>query len=350
MYVIHWLTYRKGCVNICLTEVQFKRKSLNFRIWKLKNVLSLFPKAQLKELAYSPRNYKRTIPIQYTWPSVDHDVVEPTEDDLTFSQLRAGESLLEIHLKVWKHSNIVAEFGVFLIQNHLEQVSHETFCFYAPPGGHLHPSRAPHHGQPPSRGGQGWGHCDLLYLQPLGLRDALHSSGLRWPTQLQLHVPLCTNSPGSGQAGRSGVKGQSWAPPGSWRGAVCDTWKRADVAHGCHGKERGARGWTREYHRWVMLDKETGFDATFPAHSLHFVLWHSYFLHNALIVSCLIICLSLRLWGWNCWRFGFLGAPVSSCRACRRFGRERSWQANGHTQESCAGLSWLARYWTWGEN
>ncbi|XP_036969270.1 protein fantom isoform X2 [Acanthopagrus latus] len=55
--------------------------------------------AQLKELAYSPRNYKRTIPIQYTWPSVDHDVVEPTEDDLTFSQLRAGESLLEIHLK-----------------------------------------------------------------------------------------------------------------------------------------------------------------------------------------------------------------------------------------------------------
>ncbi|XP_073331535.1 protein fantom [Pagrus major] len=55
--------------------------------------------AQLKELAYSPRNYKRTIPIQYTWPSVDHEVVEPTEDDLTFSQLRAGESLLEIHLK-----------------------------------------------------------------------------------------------------------------------------------------------------------------------------------------------------------------------------------------------------------
>ncbi|XP_032400070.1 protein fantom isoform X3 [Etheostoma spectabile] len=55
--------------------------------------------AQLKELAYSPRNYKRTIPIQYTWPAGDQEVVQPIEDDLPFSQLRAGESLLEIHLK-----------------------------------------------------------------------------------------------------------------------------------------------------------------------------------------------------------------------------------------------------------
>ncbi|XP_039997237.1 protein fantom [Xiphias gladius] len=55
--------------------------------------------AQLKELAYSPRNYKRTIPIQYTWPAGDQEVVQPIEDDMSFSQLRAGESLLEIHLK-----------------------------------------------------------------------------------------------------------------------------------------------------------------------------------------------------------------------------------------------------------
>ncbi|XP_020567331.2 protein fantom-like isoform X2 [Oryzias latipes] len=55
--------------------------------------------AQLKELAYSPRNYKRTIPIQYTWPAGDQEVVQPIEDDLYFSQLKAGESLLEIHLK-----------------------------------------------------------------------------------------------------------------------------------------------------------------------------------------------------------------------------------------------------------
>ncbi|XP_061566415.1 protein fantom [Cololabis saira] len=55
--------------------------------------------AQLKELAYSPRNYKRTVPLQYTWPAGDQEVVQPIEDDLSFSQLKAGESLLEIHIK-----------------------------------------------------------------------------------------------------------------------------------------------------------------------------------------------------------------------------------------------------------
>ncbi|XP_068569655.1 protein fantom [Cebidichthys violaceus] len=55
--------------------------------------------AQLKELAYSPRNSKQTIPIQYTWPAGDQEVVQPIEEDMSFSQLRAGESLLEIHLK-----------------------------------------------------------------------------------------------------------------------------------------------------------------------------------------------------------------------------------------------------------
>ncbi|XP_068164427.1 protein fantom [Antennarius striatus] len=55
--------------------------------------------AQLKELAYSPRNYKRTVPIQYTWPSGDQELMQSIEDDMPFSQLRAGESLLEIHLK-----------------------------------------------------------------------------------------------------------------------------------------------------------------------------------------------------------------------------------------------------------
>ncbi|CAL8241702.1 unnamed protein product [Merluccius merluccius] len=55
--------------------------------------------AQLKELAYSPKNYKRSIPIQYTWPGGDQEVVQPIEDDTSFSQLRPGESMLEIHLK-----------------------------------------------------------------------------------------------------------------------------------------------------------------------------------------------------------------------------------------------------------
>lgn len=62
----------------------------------------LYSKAQLKELAYSPRNYKRTIPVQYMWSAGDQDLIQPSEDDMPFSQLRAGESLLEIHLKVLK--------------------------------------------------------------------------------------------------------------------------------------------------------------------------------------------------------------------------------------------------------
>ncbi|XP_064198283.1 X-linked retinitis pigmentosa GTPase regulator-interacting protein 1 isoform X1 [Anguilla rostrata] len=55
--------------------------------------------AQLKELAYSPKNYKRSIPLQYTWAGGDREVAEQVEDDTIFSQLRGGESLLEIHLR-----------------------------------------------------------------------------------------------------------------------------------------------------------------------------------------------------------------------------------------------------------
>lgn len=59
-------------------------------------------KAQLKELAYSPRNYKRTIPTQYMWPTGDEEVMQHDDHDMPFSQLRVGESLLEIHIKVRK--------------------------------------------------------------------------------------------------------------------------------------------------------------------------------------------------------------------------------------------------------
>lgn len=39
------------------------------------------------------------MPIQYTWPAEEQDFM-PSEDDMPFTQLKAGESLLEIHLKV----------------------------------------------------------------------------------------------------------------------------------------------------------------------------------------------------------------------------------------------------------
>ncbi|KAM6949161.1 protein fantom [Aplochiton taeniatus] len=87
--------------------------------------------AQLKELAYSPRNYKRTIPIQYTWPGGDQEVMQPIEDDTTFSQLRAGESLLEIHLKAatFTPGGLRAMSGVREGASGLEEVV--TFCTYA---------------------------------------------------------------------------------------------------------------------------------------------------------------------------------------------------------------------------
>lgn len=56
-------------------------------------------KAQLKELAYSPWKSRQTMPTQYTWPAGEQDTM-PSEEDVNVAQLRAGESLLEIHLKV----------------------------------------------------------------------------------------------------------------------------------------------------------------------------------------------------------------------------------------------------------
>lgn len=132
----------KGCLNIgrCLNKVQ-RSESQTFLYF------CLYSKAQLKELAYSPRNYKRTIPILYTWPAGDQEVIQSNEDDMPFSQLRAGESLLEIHLKVQKHSNVLPEFV---------DISHEAeICFvFVPSGRHLHPSRASFYGLRPSR--RGW--------------------------------------------------------------------------------------------------------------------------------------------------------------------------------------------------
>lgn len=44
--------------------------------------------------------------MQYTWPAGDQEVMQDDDSDMPFSQLRAGESLLEIHIKVrtfYKH-------------------------------------------------------------------------------------------------------------------------------------------------------------------------------------------------------------------------------------------------------
>ncbi len=59
-------------------------------------------------------------------------MVQPIEEDVSFSQLRAGESLLEIHLKVQKKSQTLYQSLMFFhSQNHLEPVSHEAeICIF----------------------------------------------------------------------------------------------------------------------------------------------------------------------------------------------------------------------------
>ncbi|XP_050953570.1 protein fantom [Labeo rohita] len=70
-----------------------KDKLLKSRSLQISNL-----QAQLKEFAYSPRNYKQTIPLQYTWTGLEQESVHPTAEGAIITHLRGGESLLEIHL------------------------------------------------------------------------------------------------------------------------------------------------------------------------------------------------------------------------------------------------------------
>ncbi|KAI4899005.1 hypothetical protein NFI96_024078 [Prochilodus magdalenae] len=104
-----------------------KEKMLKSRALQISSL-----QAQLKDFAYSPRNYNRVIPQQYTWMGVDQELVQPREESSIFSQLREGESLLEFHLlggtftpvglRVMKEDRGVDSRG------HHEVV---TFCTYA---------------------------------------------------------------------------------------------------------------------------------------------------------------------------------------------------------------------------
>lgn len=69
------------------------------RVKNLQIISRSLKKAQLKEMAYNPRKSRSAVPIQYAWPVEGQDVM-PSEDETPFTQLRAGKSLLEIHLKV----------------------------------------------------------------------------------------------------------------------------------------------------------------------------------------------------------------------------------------------------------
>ncbi|XP_019718758.1 protein fantom isoform X2 [Hippocampus comes] len=55
--------------------------------------------ARLKDFAYSTKNRKGTVPIQYTWPASEQEVGQGVEDDVSCAPPRLGESLLELHIK-----------------------------------------------------------------------------------------------------------------------------------------------------------------------------------------------------------------------------------------------------------
>ncbi|XP_077355756.1 protein fantom [Festucalex cinctus] len=85
--------------------------------------------AQLKAFAYSTKNHKGTMPVQYTWPSGDQEVVPAFEEDISCAPLRLGESLLELHIKA-------ATFTPGCLQNmsnlHAGQAEDMvTFCTYS---------------------------------------------------------------------------------------------------------------------------------------------------------------------------------------------------------------------------
>ncbi|MEQ2174783.1 hypothetical protein GOODEAATRI_011416 [Goodea atripinnis] len=87
-----------------LVNIQASHAETVLELQKTRNLLLLEHKItkdlQLRELAYSPRNYKRTIPIQYTWPAGDQEVAA------TFTPvgLRIMSSL---HPGVGQHEHIV---------------------------------------------------------------------------------------------------------------------------------------------------------------------------------------------------------------------------------------------------
>ncbi|KAK7123988.1 hypothetical protein R3I93_022179 [Phoxinus phoxinus] len=83
--------------------------------------------AQLKELAYSPRNNKRTIPMQYTWTGLAQESVQLTAEGAIVTHLRGGESLLEVHLT----GATFTPLGLRLMgQNTGDHQGVATFCTY----------------------------------------------------------------------------------------------------------------------------------------------------------------------------------------------------------------------------
>ncbi|KAL4640646.1 protein fantom-like [Arapaima gigas] len=164
---------------------------------------------QLRDLAYSPRSYKRTIPVQYTWTGDVHEAAEPTEDDAIFRQLQSGESLLEIHLR----GASFTPAGLRTMKYGLEGSKSEgvgqdvvTFCTYSLLDFEIHATALLSGPQP------NYGFTSRYPLSPLdlksltgrsgGLKVELHQSlgGVRFITRGRAWIPV------SGAFGKRGER------------------------------------------------------------------------------------------------------------------------------------------------
>ncbi|KAL2079637.1 hypothetical protein ACEWY4_025381 [Coilia grayii] len=97
---------------------------------RMRQIITL--QAQLRELVYSPKIYKRTTPAEYTWSEKDQDNISPLEDDHIVSQLQRGESLLEIHLQGAAFTALgLRVMGQLQASEYGASTEFTTFCTYA---------------------------------------------------------------------------------------------------------------------------------------------------------------------------------------------------------------------------
>lgn len=82
----------KETPNVSSSNLHFVKRKIHFN--------GFCSEARLKDFAYSTKNRKGAVPIQYTWPASEQEVVQGVEDDVSCAPPRLGESLLELHIKV----------------------------------------------------------------------------------------------------------------------------------------------------------------------------------------------------------------------------------------------------------
>uniref|UniRef100_H3CNJ2 RPGR interacting protein 1 n=1 Tax=Tetraodon nigroviridis TaxID=99883 RepID=H3CNJ2_TETNG len=211
--------------------------------------------AQLKEMAYNPWKSTPTVPTQYTWPAEARDATLG-EDDTPFSQLRAGESLLEIHLK----GATFTPAGLRLMRSVHPGGGDDggdllTFCTYSFLDFETHSTPVASQSQPrysfTSRYALTRRHLRRLEAPGSGVRLELHQGlgGVRFVTRASGLIALrgTLERPGQRTAGRvslSGPGGETVGVVDYWlrlfspaepTGAAAEDADRKSSGHGCPG-------------------------------------------------------------------------------------------------------------------